>query len=335
MDGMITIKMEEKNRTADDSNLDPAKMFQDKYRNFANEFNHLVLWTKTEILASQTLSGLGHKKSDEEPEGTKDEESYKREPSDPTDFTSKPKKRRRRRHEIIRNFKCPEPSCNKSYGSEGALKTHVRLKHTDGAGSVNLSGPSQIPIVPANFHNITHPNLPQSTISTPQPSSASNIHLHQEKARSMPSGPIGPPPTPMREPKHATPAWTYSTSNSPQQPPPYPPAALPSSSPSISVPLPSHQPKSTSTPSTSPSMSISPPLSPFLASGAGMSARSSKSDEIPRLPPISSFAGDMLPHMMHQLPFGQNFGPRLPFGSPPIPAMFNSRIFDSTPFSRP
>jgi len=45
----------------------------------------------------------------------------------------KPKKRRRRRHEIARNFKCTMNSCTKSYGSEGALKTHVRLKHTEGS----------------------------------------------------------------------------------------------------------------------------------------------------------------------------------------------------------
>jgi len=44
----------------------------------------------------------------------------------------KPKKRRRRRHEIARNFKCTLSSCTKSYGSEGALKTHIRLKHTEG-----------------------------------------------------------------------------------------------------------------------------------------------------------------------------------------------------------
>jgi hypothetical protein len=45
----------------------------------------------------------------------------------------KPKKRRRRRHEIVRNFKCVIDGCSKSYGSEGALKTHIRLKHTEGS----------------------------------------------------------------------------------------------------------------------------------------------------------------------------------------------------------
>jgi len=42
-----------------------------------------------------------------------------------------PKKRRRRRHEIARNFRCSVTSCSKSYGSEGALKTHIRLKHLE------------------------------------------------------------------------------------------------------------------------------------------------------------------------------------------------------------
>jgi len=41
----------------------------------------------------------------------------------------KPKKKRRKRDEIDRGFKCPIPLCIKSYGSEGALKTHIKLKH--------------------------------------------------------------------------------------------------------------------------------------------------------------------------------------------------------------
>jgi len=55
-------------------------------------------------------------------------------PNSPMDSSvgPKPKKRRRRRHEISRNFKCNLNGCSKSYGSEGALKTHVRLKHADG-----------------------------------------------------------------------------------------------------------------------------------------------------------------------------------------------------------
>jgi len=44
--------------------------------------------------------------------------------------STKQKKKRRKRDEIERNFKCPIYGCTKSYGSEGALKTHVKLKHT-------------------------------------------------------------------------------------------------------------------------------------------------------------------------------------------------------------
>jgi len=44
---------------------------------------------------------------------------------------TKPKKRRRKRDEIDRSFKCPIAGCTKSYGSEGALKTHIKLKHND------------------------------------------------------------------------------------------------------------------------------------------------------------------------------------------------------------
>lgn len=39
------------------------------------------------------------------------------------------KRRRRTASEISRNFKCDIPTCSKAYGSEGALKMHIRLKH--------------------------------------------------------------------------------------------------------------------------------------------------------------------------------------------------------------
>lgn len=51
----------------------------------------------------------------------------------------KRKKRRKRRDEVIRNFKCYAPKCicltytigKKSYGSEGALKFHIKDKHKE------------------------------------------------------------------------------------------------------------------------------------------------------------------------------------------------------------
>ncbi len=58
---------------------------------------------------------------------------------------SKQKKKRRKRDEIERNFKCPIFGCTKSYGSEGALKTHVKLKHTtEGYVSSNGYSPEQL-----------------------------------------------------------------------------------------------------------------------------------------------------------------------------------------------
>ncbi len=44
---------------------------------------------------------------------------------------AKPKKKRRNAEQIDRKFPCDYPDCAKSYGSEGALKTHKRLKHPD------------------------------------------------------------------------------------------------------------------------------------------------------------------------------------------------------------
>jgi len=41
------------------------------------------------------------------------------------------KRHRRTALQIERKFRCEIPSCGKAYGSEGALKMHVRLKHSD------------------------------------------------------------------------------------------------------------------------------------------------------------------------------------------------------------
>lgn len=48
--------------------------------------------------------------------------------SDP-DSPCKQKRHRRTAAEIERGFRCPSPSCHKAYGTEGALKMHIRIKH--------------------------------------------------------------------------------------------------------------------------------------------------------------------------------------------------------------
>lgn len=41
------------------------------------------------------------------------------------------KRMRRTANEIDRHFKCPIESCGKTYGSEGSLNQHIKLKHPD------------------------------------------------------------------------------------------------------------------------------------------------------------------------------------------------------------
>ncbi|PRP84116.1 hypothetical protein PROFUN_04107 [Planoprotostelium fungivorum] len=41
----------------------------------------------------------------------------------------KPKKVRRKREDVERRCNCPIKGCIKAYGSEGALKTHIKIKH--------------------------------------------------------------------------------------------------------------------------------------------------------------------------------------------------------------
>ena len=73
-------------------------------------------------------------------------------PPEEMQVAPKPKKRRRRRHEIARNFKCNMHGCSKSYGSEGALKTHIRLKHTESAekqsNQTTAGAPILLPQIP-------------------------------------------------------------------------------------------------------------------------------------------------------------------------------------------
>jgi hypothetical protein len=115
------------------------------------------------------------------------------------DTCPKPKKRRRRRHEIARNFKCSLHNCTKSYGSEGALKTHIRLKHNDNndhkkkeresktapwanAVTAGLS-PVVLPQLPV-FRSLAGDSLPSPM---PPPSFHHNPLLLQPKHNQLPS----------------------------------------------------------------------------------------------------------------------------------------------------
>jgi len=89
---------------------------------------------------------------------------------------TKPKKRRRKRDEIERSFKCPVAGCTKSYGSEGALKTHVKLKHSPDASLAASNSPvfTKKPVADISWQKgltRTEPKLingTPSSIPTPQ-----------------------------------------------------------------------------------------------------------------------------------------------------------------------
>ncbi len=44
---------------------------------------------------------------------------------------SKKKRKRKLKNEVVRNFKCGYPGCNKSYGSDNSLNQHVKIKHSE------------------------------------------------------------------------------------------------------------------------------------------------------------------------------------------------------------
>jgi type II secretory pathway pseudopilin PulG len=86
-------------------------------------------------------------------------------------YKMKQKKRRRRRDEIDRKYQCPIPSCNKTYGSEGAVKTHLRLKHSHVSLQFEIS-PKQSSTFKKS--HISPPSSPSSPLQTPQPSPVSS-----------------------------------------------------------------------------------------------------------------------------------------------------------------
>lgn len=91
------------------------------------------------------------------------------------DIDDKGKKRHRRTaQEIERKFRCEVTSCGKAYGSEGALKMHVRLKHSDDAIITSCKPEVVFPIsdcTPPPTCTTPHSSAPSSPVSlgTPEP----------------------------------------------------------------------------------------------------------------------------------------------------------------------
>ena len=59
------------------------------------------------------------------------QQAYGNDPSDPPGMSLDDKRKRHRRTatEIQRHYQCPVEGCHKSYGSEGSMNQHMKLKH--------------------------------------------------------------------------------------------------------------------------------------------------------------------------------------------------------------
>jgi len=122
----------------------------------------------TVAMALEELSGLDKKRKLE----TQDEPAtFLSRPSSPGSSSSgddkASKKKRRKRDEIDRQFKCNINGCSKSYGSEGALKTHQKIKHTEvtngHCSNISLAGSkSPSPLT----RDITSKQIPFSPLSS-------------------------------------------------------------------------------------------------------------------------------------------------------------------------
>jgi len=53
------------------------------------------------------------------------------------------KRFRRTANEIEKSFKCDVPRCNRSYGSEGSLLQHLKLKHPEKYETTSRAGRSK------------------------------------------------------------------------------------------------------------------------------------------------------------------------------------------------
>lgn len=52
----------------------------------------------------------------------------------------KKKRFRRTANEIERHYRCPVETCQRSYGSEGSLNQHIKIKHNELYHELNLGG---------------------------------------------------------------------------------------------------------------------------------------------------------------------------------------------------
>ena len=54
----------------------------------------------------------------------------------------KRKRHRRTATEIARHYRCPVEDCPKSYGSEGSLNQHIKLKHPEFYAQMSAANPN-------------------------------------------------------------------------------------------------------------------------------------------------------------------------------------------------
>jgi hypothetical protein len=198
------------------------------------------------------------------------------------------KRKRRTAAEIERKYKCEMPNCTKSYGSEGALKMHVKLKHpgvkqpalkTPTGVAPRINTQSSLPLL-LQFPLPFMPGLmggSQPIFPAPSPAAlaAANSALVSAMNASVASTPVPrpqaaqatspPTPSPATAPSTAPAAGSASA-------PPF--LAMPSASSSSSLPSSTSSSTSNSVLSSSPSpavprvsaTSLIPKLSAFLAS---------------------------------------------------------------------
>lgn len=93
--------------------------------------SQLLLQNESLQLQVQTLTAEKEKLANELQNVERKLQTISPESESTAEAEAKKKRHRRKAKEISREYKCPLNTCSKSYGSEGSLLQHIRLKHLD------------------------------------------------------------------------------------------------------------------------------------------------------------------------------------------------------------
>eukprot|EP00826_Nyctotherus_ovalis_P002022 TRINITY_DN10384_c0_g3_i1.p1 TRINITY_DN10384_c0_g3~~TRINITY_DN10384_c0_g3_i1.p1 ORF type:complete len:143 (-),score=36.42 TRINITY_DN10384_c0_g3_i1:117-545(-) len=112
----------------------------------------------------------------------------------PASFYDKKKRHRRTAMEIERRYKCKIKGCGKSYGSEGSLSQHMKLKHNKHSNDNQVASPPA-PETAEQVKALGNPGLEGEAPPMPNDLQSLNVPAAESEPNLMqPENPPSPPP---------------------------------------------------------------------------------------------------------------------------------------------